>query len=215
MSATPAEFTHHFDRSFATVPLMAILRGHSPARTVELATRAWDLGVTQVEVPIQDPGAVPSLEAAVAAGARRNRTVGAGTVTSPERVLVARQAGAAFTVAPGYDEDVIEASLDTGLPHLPGVSTPSEVSRAQRRGLHWVKAFPASHLGPSWITAVRAPFPEVRIVATGGVDAANAASFLRAGARVVALGSALADPTHLDRVAALLTEHPADGSTAS
>ncbi|MER5996010.1 bifunctional 4-hydroxy-2-oxoglutarate aldolase/2-dehydro-3-deoxy-phosphogluconate aldolase [Streptomyces viridosporus] len=209
MSATPAGFTRFFDDAFAAVPLMAILRGYSPERTVELANRAWDLGVTQVEVPIQDPGAVPSLEAAVASGARRNLGVGAGTVTTPEQVHIAREAGAAFTVAPGYDDDVIEESLDVGIPHLPGVCTPSETGRAQRRGLRWVKAFPASHLGPSWVRAVRAPFPELRIVATGGVDAENAASFLQAGARVVALGSALEDPTQLDRVAALIPRNRA------
>lgn len=210
MSATPADVTRFFDDCFATVPVMAILRGHPPERTVELAETAWDLGVTQVEVPLQDPDALPSLRAAVAAGARRGMGVGAGTVTTPERLHLARDAGAAFTVAPGYDEDVLDESLATGIPHLPGVSTPSEAGRARRRGLHWVKAFPASHLGPAWVRAVRAPFPDLRIVATGGVDAENAASFLHAGARVVALGSALADPAQLDRVTALFARDGAD-----
>ncbi|MFD5185066.1 bifunctional 4-hydroxy-2-oxoglutarate aldolase/2-dehydro-3-deoxy-phosphogluconate aldolase [Streptomyces sp. NPDC058372] len=205
MSATtPADFTRFFDDAFATVPLMAILRGHPPESTVELATRAWDLGVTQVEVPLQDPAAVPSLKAAVAAGARRGLGVGAGTVSTPELVHVAHDAGAAFTVAPGYDEDVLDTCLQAGLPHLPGISTPTEAGRAQRRGLHWVKVFPASSLGPSWIHAVRAPFPGLRIVATGGLDAQNAAAFLEAGARVVALGSALADPAQLHRLVTLI-----------
>ncbi|WEH36006.1 bifunctional 4-hydroxy-2-oxoglutarate aldolase/2-dehydro-3-deoxy-phosphogluconate aldolase [Streptomyces sp. AM 4-1-1] len=211
MPHTPEDFTRFFDDAFAAVPLMAILRGYSPERTVELATRAWDLGITQVEVPVQDPDAVPSLKAAVSGGARRHMRVGAGTVTTPEQVRVAREAGAAFTVAPGYDEDVLEESLALGVPHLPGVSTPSEMGRAQRRGLHWVKVFPASHLGPSWIRAVRAPFPRLRIVATGGVDAGNATSFLEAGARVVSLGSALAHPTQLDRIAVLLGGNRAGG----
>ncbi|GAA3738887.1 Entner-Doudoroff aldolase [Spinactinospora alkalitolerans] len=215
MPATPADFARFFDDSFAAAPLMAILRGYSPERTVDLATRAWDLGVTQVEVPLQDPDAVPSLEAAITAGAQRNLSVGAGTITTPEQVHIARKAGAAYTVAPGYDEDVLDESLDVGLPHLPGVSTPTEVSKLQRRDIHWVKAFPASHLGPSWIRAVRAPFPSLRIVATGGVDAENAASLLHAGARVVALGSALIDPTQLDRVTALISKNPADSEEPS
>ncbi|WP_343239218.1 bifunctional 4-hydroxy-2-oxoglutarate aldolase/2-dehydro-3-deoxy-phosphogluconate aldolase [Streptomyces sp. SID8014] len=208
MFAAPADFTRFFDDAFATVPLMAILRGHPPETTVELATRAWDLGVTQVEVPLQEPAAVPSLKAAVAAGARRGLAVGAGTVSTPALVHVARDAGAAFTVAPGYDEDVLDACLQAGLPHLPGVSTPSEVGRARRRGLHWVKAFPASSLGPSWVRAVRAPFPGLRVVATGGLDARNASAFLEAGARVVALGSALGDPAQLDRLVGLLPGEP-------
>jgi 2-dehydro-3-deoxyphosphogluconate aldolase / (4S)-4-hydroxy-2-oxoglutarate aldolase len=202
--ATPADFTRFFDESFPAGSVMAILRGYPPERTVELATRAWDLGVTQVEVPLQDLDAVPSLEAAVAAAARHGLRVGAGTVTTPDLVRVAREAGTAYTVAPGFDDDVLDASLAAGLPHLPGVATPTEVNRVEQRGLHWVKAFPASHLGPDWIRAVSAPFPRLRVVATGGVDAGNAAAFLRAGARVIALGAALADPSQLDRVTALL-----------
>ncbi|MFJ3343666.1 bifunctional 4-hydroxy-2-oxoglutarate aldolase/2-dehydro-3-deoxy-phosphogluconate aldolase [Streptomyces diastaticus] len=100
------------------------------------------------------------------------------------------------------------ARLQAGLPHLPGVSTPTEVGRARRRGLHWVKAFPASSLGPSWIRAVRAPFPRLRVVATGGLDLRNASAFLEAGARVVALGSALGDPAQLDRLVGLLPGEP-------
>lgn len=204
MPSSPTDFNQFFDDAFAAVPIMAILRGYSPHSTVELANRAWDLGITQVEVPIQDPGAVPSLEAAIASGAQRGHGVGAGTVITPEQVQLAQEAGATFTVSPGYDDDVIDESLRTGLPHLPGVSTPSEIGKANRRGLNWVKAFPASHLGPSWIRAVRAPFPRLRIVVTGGVDADNAADFRRAGARVTALGSALADPNQLDNVMTLL-----------
>ncbi|MFA3877746.1 bifunctional 4-hydroxy-2-oxoglutarate aldolase/2-dehydro-3-deoxy-phosphogluconate aldolase [Streptomyces sp. MMCC 100] len=211
MPCEPADFTRFFDESFAAGPVMAILRGYPPKRTVELATRAWDLGITQIEVPLQDPDAVPSLQAAVAASTQRGLCVGAGTVTTAGLVRLAREAGAAYTVAPGFDDDVLDASLAAGLPHLPGVATPTEVHRAERSGLHWVKAFPAAHLGPDWIRAVLAPFPRLRIVATGGVDAGNAASFLRAGARGVAIGSALEDSSQLDRVAALLAESAANG----
>ncbi|WP_235940056.1 bifunctional 4-hydroxy-2-oxoglutarate aldolase/2-dehydro-3-deoxy-phosphogluconate aldolase [Occultella kanbiaonis] len=204
---TPAvhPFTAYFDTAYATVPVMAILRGYSPERTVELCTRAWDLGLTQVEVPIQTPDAVPSLEAAVAAARERGAEVGAGTVTTPEQVDLAHRVGAVFTVAPGFDPDVIARSVELAVPHVPGVSTPSEIQQAAKLGLTWVKAFPASVLGPAWIKAVLAPFPGVRIVATGGINAANAAEYLDAGARVVSLGSALEDPSQLDRVAALLT----------
>jgi Entner-Doudoroff aldolase len=201
---SPTDFNQFFDEAFADTPVMAILRGYSPSRTVELANRAWDLGITQVEVPIQEPDAIPSLTAAIASAAERGLGVGAGTVVTPEQVHIAHTEGATFTVSPGYDRDVVEESHLVGLPHLPGVSTPSEIGQAQRRGLNWVKAFPASHLGPSWMSAVRAPFPQLRIVVTGGVDADNAASFLHAGARVAALGSALADPTQLEKVLTLL-----------
>lgn len=204
MPANPHQFTKFFDETFTAAPVMVILRGYSPQRTVELATRAWDMGITNVEVPIQDAAAVPSLRAAVLSAAERGLQVGAGTIVTREQVHTAGSAGAAYTVSPGYDEAVIEESLAMKIPHLPGVSTPSEIAQAQNRGLRWVKAFPASHLGPSWIRTVRGPFPEMRIVATGGVDAGNAESFLEAGARVAALGSALADPDQLDAIVGLL-----------
>jgi 2-dehydro-3-deoxyphosphogluconate aldolase/(4S)-4-hydroxy-2-oxoglutarate aldolase len=85
------------------------------------------------------------------------------------------------------------------------VSTPSEVQLAASLGLTWLKAFPAQWLGTDWFKHIRGPFPQVRFVATGGLDASNAQSFLDAGVRVAAVGSALEDPAQLDRLAALLS----------
>ncbi|MGI8335655.1 bifunctional 4-hydroxy-2-oxoglutarate aldolase/2-dehydro-3-deoxy-phosphogluconate aldolase [Actinomadura scrupuli] len=184
---------------------MAILRGFDPQRTVELAQRAWDLGIGAVEVPIGDAGQLPALEAAVLAGRERGLPVGAGTVLTPEHVSAAADAGAAYTIAPGLDVAVLTASVAAGMPHLPGVATPTEVQQAVRAGCSWVKAFPASVLGPAWFREIHGPFPGLRLVATGGVDGHTASQYLAAGARVVAVGSALADPTQLDLLAALNT----------
>ncbi|MEU6394124.1 bifunctional 4-hydroxy-2-oxoglutarate aldolase/2-dehydro-3-deoxy-phosphogluconate aldolase [Streptomyces sp. NPDC046939] len=193
-----------FDDLFGRVPVMAILRGLSPDRSVELAVRAWDLGIECVEVPVQDEAAGRALAAVVAAGRERGKAVGAGTVTSVERLERAVGAGAAFTVAPGLDAEVARASVAAGLPHLPGVATATDVQAARALGLTWLKAFPASVLGVEWFRAMRGPFPEVPFVATGGLDAGNASAYLDAGARVVAVGSALEDPDQLERLAALL-----------
>ncbi|UIJ62747.1 bifunctional 4-hydroxy-2-oxoglutarate aldolase/2-dehydro-3-deoxy-phosphogluconate aldolase [Amycolatopsis acidiphila] len=157
-----------FTEAFAGQTLMAILRGYDAARTVELARTAWELGVRGVEVPVQDESAVAALEAATAVA--DGRPVGAGTVTTPDRLRAAVRAGAAFTVAPGLDPELAVASAEAGLPHLPGVATASDVQRAQRLGLRWLKAFPASVLGTGWFAAMRGPFPEARFVATGGDD---------------------------------------------
>ncbi|MET7611856.1 thiamine phosphate synthase, partial [Streptomyces seoulensis] len=86
----------------------------------------------------------------------------------------------------------------------PGVATATDVQAARALGLDWLKAFPASVLGPDWFRAMRGPFPEVPFVATGGIDASNAAAYLAAGAKVVAVGSALDDPTQLRSLADLL-----------
>ncbi|MYZ06466.1 2-dehydro-3-deoxyphosphogluconate aldolase [Streptomyces sp. SID2999] len=193
-----------FDRLFARAPVMAILRGMPLEKSVELATRAWDLGIECVEVPVQSREAAEVLAAVVEAGAGRGKPVGAGTVTTAERLAWAVSAGGAFTVAPGLDAEVARASLHAGLPHLPGVATATDVQAARALGLDWLKAFPASVLGPDWFRAMRGPFPEVPFVATGGIDASNAAAYLAAGAQVVAVGSALEDPGQLPALADLL-----------
>ena len=127
-----------------------------------------------------------------------------------EQVAAAADAGAAFTVAPGLDLAVADAAAARGLPHLPGVATPTEAQQALRHGLTWLKAFPAISLGPAWFKAVAGPLPQLRFVATGGLDAGNAGAFLQAGVRVVAVGSALSDPTQLDALAKLTRPpHPA------
>ncbi|MEL0625636.1 bifunctional 4-hydroxy-2-oxoglutarate aldolase/2-dehydro-3-deoxy-phosphogluconate aldolase [Salinibacterium amurskyense] len=192
------------DQLFDGQPLMAILRGFGVERSVALARTAWELGIDSVEVPIQSDEDVEALRAVVAAGKDLGKSVGAGTVVTLEHVRQAADAGAAFTVSPGFDLDVVRASFEAGMPPLPGVASATEVQTAQTAGLTWVKAFPASLLGTSWFGAMRGPFPAMRFVATGGMDAGNAGEYLNAGAKVVAVGSALADETQLPRLAELL-----------
>jgi 2-dehydro-3-deoxyphosphogluconate aldolase/(4S)-4-hydroxy-2-oxoglutarate aldolase len=189
---------------FGDQRVMAILRGLPADETVRLATRLWDAGVTVLEVPIGTPNAVPSLRAAVVAGEARGLRVGAGTVTTPDQVRAAADAGAQYTVAPGLDLTVLAASLAAGLPHLPGVGTATEVQHARAAGCRWLKAFPAKALGPAWISAMHGPFPDIRFVATGGLTVADAKPFLDAGTSVIALGAALADPDQRAALADLL-----------
>lgn len=184
--------------------LMAILRGLGVERSVALARQAWELGIDCVELPIQSSRDLDALHAVVVAGAQLGKSVGAGTVVSLDHVRQAREAGAAFTVSPGYDPGVVRASWEAGMPPLPGVATASEVQAAMSAGLTWLKAFPAAALGPAWFTNMAGPFPAVKFVATGGMDASNAEAYLACGVRVVAVGSALADPGQLPRLAAIV-----------
>lgn len=192
------------DQLFAGHRVLAILRGMSVDTTVRLAERAWDLGVTAIEVPARDPEGLEALRATVLAGAERGHPVGAGTVIAPEQVRAVSEAGAAFTVAPGFDAEIMALSEAAGMPHLPGVATPSDVQGVLKAGGHWVKAFPATALGTEWFRAMRGPFPDVRVVATGGMDAHNAREYLDSGARMVAVGSALADPEQIPLLSDLL-----------
>lgn len=193
-----------FRELFGGVRLMAILRGMGVERSLAVATTAWDLGITAVEVPVQTPTDVEALRVVAEAAGARGLRVGAGTVVTPEHVRQAKDAGAAFTVSPGLDLDIVRASHEAGMPALPGVATPSEVQRAVSEGLTWLKAFPASLLGTSWFGAIRGPFPQVTFVATGGMDAASAPAFLAAGVQVVAVGSALEDEAQLPALAQLV-----------
>lgn len=193
-----------FDDIFGQRKVMAILRGMSPHETVAVAGSLWDASVTVLEVPIATPDAIASLRAAADAAQERGLRVGAGTVITPEQVRAAADAGAQYTVAPGLDLTVLAASEAAGLPHLPGVGSATEVQQAWLAGCRWLKAFPAAALGPAWISGLLGPFADVRFVATGGLTVATAPDFLNAGARVVALGAALADPNQRDRISELL-----------
>jgi 2-dehydro-3-deoxyphosphogluconate aldolase/(4S)-4-hydroxy-2-oxoglutarate aldolase len=194
----------YFSKLLGTgLPVLAILRGHEPDETVRLCERAWDLGIDAVEVTLQSPDAMPSFHAAVAAGRERGRDVGAGTVTTEEQIRAVLDAGGAFAVAPGLDAEVARAAIAADLPYLPGVATGSEIQTAVRLGLGWVKAFPAAVLTPTWFTAMKGPFPRVRFVATGLLDAHNAPAFLEAGAQAVGVGAALGDDSQLPLLAAL------------
>ncbi|TDC04235.1 bifunctional 4-hydroxy-2-oxoglutarate aldolase/2-dehydro-3-deoxy-phosphogluconate aldolase [Nonomuraea longispora] len=191
-------FGRHLDR----VPILGIFRNLDPDATVAMCERAWEFGVELIEVPVQTSSALPSLRAAVEAAKGRGKSVGAGTVTTAAQLTAVHEMGAAFTVAPGLHPEVVAGSRRLGLPHLPGVATATEIAAALTHGFTWLKAFPAKQLGAGWITAQLAPFPSVRFVATGGIDAGNAAGFLAAGCRAVAVGSALNDDEALARLRA-------------
>jgi Entner-Doudoroff aldolase len=193
-----------FEEAFAGAPLMAILRGMGVERSARLATTAWDLGLDSVEVPLQTDEDERALRELVRLADERGKVVGAGTIITTEQVDRAGDAGAAYLVSPGIDPAVVRAAQERGIPILPGVATPSEVQLGVSLGLTWLKAFPADWLGVDWFRHIRGPFPQVRFVATGGLDAGNVASFLDAGVRVAAVGSALEDPAQLDALAAVL-----------
>jgi 2-dehydro-3-deoxyphosphogluconate aldolase/(4S)-4-hydroxy-2-oxoglutarate aldolase len=203
------------DELFSEHRVMIILRGMpSPRAAVEAAHRAWDAGVALVEVPIGQPDDVDDLAAVVDAGQDRGKTVGAGTIIAADRVQAAHAAAAQYTVAPGLDSAVMAQSEAAGMPHLPGVATPSEVQQAWSAGCRWVKVFPASTLGPAWFSAIRGPFPDMSCMATGSVSLGAAQRYIDAGARLVGFGASAVDPTRIDELARLISgaQFPADSS---
>lgn len=193
------------DDLFGGHRVMVILRGMpSPDAAVDAASRAWDAGVELLEVAIGQPGDIEALTAVVDAGHKRGKVVGAGTIITIDRVDAACAAGARYTVAPGFDRAVMAHSHSVGLPHLPGVATPSEVQQAWSAACRWVKVFPASTLGPTWFSAIRGPFPDVGYLATGGITLQAASDYIEAGASIVAFGAAAAAQERYERLASLV-----------
>lgn len=176
----------YFADHLRELPIVVILRGLEPDAAVSLAQEAWSHGVSLVEVTLQDAGGYAALEA-VASAAPAGYDVGAGTITEASQVQLALNAGARFGIAPGFDAASVREAERLGVPFLPGVATASEVQAAQASGVAAAKAFPADVLTPSWITAMRGPFPGMGFIATGGVSAENAQRFLDAGALGVAI----------------------------
>ncbi len=114
--------------------------------------------------------------------------VGAGTVVNAEQAERAKNAGASFIVSPGLCKDVIEYAIANDIPVFPGACTPSEVMTAMSYGLEVVKFFPAKQYGGlATIKALAAPFPSMRFMPTGGVNAENMGEFL-AFDRIIACG---------------------------
>ena len=114
--------------------------------------------------------------------------VGAGTVLSVDQVDRALKAGARFIVTPGFDEEVVDYCLGNNIPVYPGTVTPSEVTKAVKRGLNICKFFPAEQYGGvSTIKALSAPFTTVKFMPTGGVSAKNLKDYLSCS-KIVACG---------------------------
>ena len=117
--------------------------------------------------------------------------IGAGTVRTLAEMEEAAAAGAEFIVAPGLNPDLVEAARRRGSLMIPGVFTASEVDAALRLGVQLLKLFPAEPLGPAYMASLLQPFPAAGMIPTGGISAANAAAYLKAGAVAVAMGSSL------------------------
>jgi 2-dehydro-3-deoxyphosphogluconate aldolase/(4S)-4-hydroxy-2-oxoglutarate aldolase len=165
-------------------------------RVVAVIRRAADVGATVerlglplVEVTMDSPGALESI-----ARLREDTalTVLAGTVRTADEASAAIGAGAQAVVAPTTVAEVAAACRALGVPWIPGALTPTEIEAAWRAGAALVKLFPASLGGPAYVRAVLAPLGGVRLLATGGVDAANASAFLEAGAVAVGADSSRA-----------------------
>ena len=169
--------------------LVGIVRLDDLELTVDVASLALDVGLEVVEVTFTLPSAGRAIERL-----RRDHPralVGAGSVRRLTELEDAAAAGAQFLVAPGLNPELIDAAARRGLPMLPGVFTATEVDLGLRLGAELLKLFPAEPSGPGYVASMLQPFPDANLVPTGGISAANATAYLKAGAVAVAMGSSL------------------------
>jgi len=171
--------------------VLGIIRVNQAEGLVRIAQALQDGGLNFVEITMTTPGALRAIEEA--SGRLEGMTMGAGTVLDAVTARQAILAGAEFLVTPTVELDVIEMAHRYGVVVIAGAMTPTEILTAWEAGTDMVKVFPASVLGPSYLKAVRGPFPQIPLVPTGGITADNAGEFIRAGAAVVCAGGWLVD----------------------
>lgn len=147
-------------------------------------------GVKALEITMTSPGALEAIrEANEQLGG--DAVIGVGSVLDAATARMAILAGAKFVVGPICDNEMIKMCQTYDVPCIPGAFTPTEIMRAWQAGADFIKIFPATKLGPSFIKDVKGPMPQVRLTPTGGIDLDNARDFIKAGASFVGAGSSL------------------------
>ncbi len=178
--------------------LVAIIRAPSGEQLVEVAQALLEGGIDIIEVTFTVPGVLDIIKDVRQALGDRI-LLGAGTVLDPESARAAILAGAEFIVTPTVNRDVIELCHRYDKLVMPGGFTPTEVLTAWEYGAEIIKVFPADIGGPAHLRALKGPFPQIRLLPTGGVNLDTLDDFVAAGACAVGLGSALVEKEALAR----------------
>ena len=173
--------------------VLAVIRGPTPELTLKMVAALIAGGVKGIEITYSTPNAaevVRQLDKEFS----NQIVLGMGTLTEPTQVDEAIGAGARFLVSPICDPFLGKTMIASGIPVMIGALTPTEVFQAYKLGSDVVKVFPGSLGGPLYMKALKAPFPNIPMMPTGGVSAANVGEWLAAGAFAVGAGSELCPP---------------------
>ncbi|MGH6760309.1 MAG: 2-dehydro-3-deoxy-6-phosphogalactonate aldolase [Phyllobacterium sp.] len=174
--------------------LVAILRGLKPEEAESVVGGLIEAGFEAIEIPLNSPDPFNSIERA-ARLAPASCLIGAGTVLSVADVDRLAGAGGRLMVSPNVNPAVIGRASDAGMVTLPGVFTPTEALMATEAGASGLKFFPASVLGPSGISAIRAVLPPaIELGVVGGISDVSFAEYAKVGVRTFGLGSSLYKP---------------------
>ena len=173
------------------LPLIAILRDITPEEVIAVAESLVDAGFTIIEVPLNSPRPLESIER-LKAKYDDEILIGAGTVTTPAQVADVAKSGARMVVMPHGDPEVVRAAKAAGLACTPGVATPTEAFAALANGADALKLFPAELLTPAVLKSMRSVLPQAtRILPMGGITPDSMAGYVAAGANGFGLGGAL------------------------
>jgi 2-dehydro-3-deoxyphosphogluconate aldolase/(4S)-4-hydroxy-2-oxoglutarate aldolase len=171
--------------------IIAVLRAPDGRHLVDVALALQDEGVVCIEVTLTTSGALDAIRT-LRSKLDASSALGAGSILSVADLEAAHAAGAAYTLSPSVQLDVLARARELGVPHIPGAATPTEVVTAWRAGAAAVKVFPAAQLGgPPYLKALRGPLPGIDLIPTGGVGADDVPSYLQAGAVAVGVGGPL------------------------
>ena len=180
------------------VGLIPVLRAKNAAQGRAVVDAMIAGGVTVVEVTMTVPGAIDLLKE-LKKEYGSTLLLGSGTVTTADQCQATIDAGAEFVVSPSLHLAVIETTKKNGKISCPGALTPTEAITAWDAGADYVKIFPCSAVGgASYLKALLAPFPYLKIIPTGGVTLQTADSFIKAGARALGVGSDLVNLAAID-----------------
>jgi 2-dehydro-3-deoxyphosphogalactonate aldolase len=182
-----------YAQAMRTLPLVAILRGIRHTEAVSIGTALVGVGWQLIEVPLNSPEPLASIEAMSAT--LPSALVGAGTVLTVQQVRSVHAAGGRLIVSPNFDAAVVRAAVQLGMICLPGVATISEGFAALAAGAHALKLFPAEMLTPPVVKAWRAVLdPNTALLPVGGITPEGMEAYRAAGANGFGLGSALYKP---------------------
>jgi 2-dehydro-3-deoxyphosphogalactonate aldolase len=175
-------------------PLIAILRGLKPEEAEGVIGVLIESGMTAIEIPLNSPDPFRSIEIAVKT-ASSEVLIGAGTVLTPQAVERLHDVGGRLMVTPNVDPEVIASARERGMVTMPGVFTATEALLAAKAGASGLKFFPASALGASGISAIRAVLPaDLMIAAVGGISDKNFVEYTTTGIYAFGLGTSLYKP---------------------
>lgn len=171
----------------ATIAVLRASHARTYAPVVEALVHG---GVSSIELTLSTPGVfeeLPLLKDRFGSAAE----FGVGTVTTADEAMRAIDAGATYLVTPVTDSAIISAAVQRGVAIYPGGLTPTELYKGWTAGATAVKVFPASVVGPGYVSMLRGPFPGIEVVPSGGVSIEDAADWVAAGALAVSLGGPL------------------------